>query len=188
MGHRELLAAGVHKIEIRCPADQSLHRKTHQTIQRVTSNIENNFHFNTAISGVMELFNTLSTLAPMDGSEDREVLTPALIHEAVRTILLLLSPMVPHFCAELWQQIGQPCSIDQAQWPGLDLEAAREEELTIVLQVNGKVRSRLLVPADTDDETMKELAMSDRNVQKIINGAPVKKIIVVQKKLVNIVL
>jgi leucyl-tRNA synthetase len=188
MGHRELLAAGVHKIEIRCPADQSLHRKTHQTIQRVTSNIENNFHFNTAISGVMELFNTLSTLAPMDGSEDREVLTPALIHEAVRTILLLLSPMVPHFCAELWQQIGQPCSIDQAQWPELDLEAAREEELTIVLQVNGKVRSRLLVPADTDDETMKELAMSDRNVQKIINGAPVKKIIVVQKKLVNIVL
>ncbi len=188
MGHRELLAASDEKIEIRCPADQSLHRKTHQTIQRVTSNIENNFHFNTAISGVMELFNTLSTLAPMDCSEDREALTPALIHEAVRTILLLLSPMVPHFCAELWQQIGQPCSIDQAQWPELDLEAAREEELTIVLQVNGKVRSRLLVPADTDDETMKELAMSDRNVQKIINGAPVKKIIVVQKKLVNIVL
>ncbi|KAF0188443.1 MAG: leucyl-tRNA [Desulfobulbaceae bacterium] len=188
MGHKELLAASDDKIEIRCAADQALHRKTHQTIQRVTSNIENNFHFNTAISGVMELFNTLNTLAPMDGSGEREALTPALIHEAVRTILLLLSPMVPHFCAELWQQIGQPRSIDQAQWPELDVEAAKEDELTIIIQVNGKVRSRLLVPADMDDETIKEMAMTDRNVQKIINGGPVKKIIVVQKKLVNIVL
>jgi len=188
MGHKELLAASDDKIEIRCAADQALHRKTHQTIQRVTSNIENNFHFNTAISGVMELFNTLNTLAPMDGSGERESLTPALIHEAVRTILLLLSPMVPHFCAELWQQIGQPRSIDHAQWPELDVEAAKEDELTIIIQVNGKVRSRLLVPADMDDETIKEMAMTDRNVQKIINGGPVKKIIVVQKKLVNIVL
>ena len=188
MGHKELLAASDDKIEIRCAADQALHRKTHQTIQRVTSNIENNFHFNTAISGVMELFNTLNTLAPMDGSGERESLTPALIHEAVRTILLLLSPMVPHFCAELWQQIGQPRSIDQAQWPELDVEAAKEDELTIIIQVNGKVRSRLLVPADMDDETIKEMAMTDKNVQKIINGGPVKKIIVVQKKLVNIVL
>jgi leucyl-tRNA synthetase len=187
MGHKELLAASDEKIDIRCAADQTLHRKTHQTIQRVTSNIENNFHFNTAISGVMELFNTLHTLSPMDGSEDREALTPALIHEAVRTILLLLSPMVPHFCAELWQQIGQSCPIDQAQWPELDMEAAKEEELTIVIQVNGKVRSRLLVPADIDDDTIKAMALRDNNVQKIINDGPVKKIIVVQKKLVNIV-
>jgi leucyl-tRNA synthetase len=187
MGHKELLAASDEKIHIRCAADQTLHRKTHQTIQRVTSNIENNFHFNTAISGVMELFNTLYTLSPMDGSKDREALTPALIHEAVRTILLLLSPMVPHFCAELWQQIGQSCPIDQAQWPELDMEAAKEEELTIVIQVNGKVRSRLLVPADIDDDTIKTMALRDNNVQKIINDGPVKKIIVVQKKLVNIV-
>jgi len=187
MGNRELLTKSGENLEIRSAADQTLHRKTHQTIHRVTSNIENNFHFNTAISAIMELFNTLTALSPMDSDETREPVTPALIHEAVRTILLLLSPMVPHFCAELWQQIGQSRSIDQEEWPQLDVEAAREEELTIVLQVNGKVRSRLLVPTDTDDERIKEMALSDSNIRKIIQEKAVKKIIVVQKKLVNIV-
>lgn len=188
MGHRELLAGNDEKLEIGNAADQALHRKTHQTIHRVTSNIENNFHFNTAISAIMELFNTLTALCPMDNDEAREPVTPALIHEAVRTILLLLSPMVPHFCAELWQQIGQSRPIDQEEWPKLDIEAAREEELTIVIQVNGKVRSRLLLPADTDDETIKEMALNDGHIQKVIQAKMVKKIIVVQKKLVNIVI
>lgn len=189
MGHKELLdrtTAG--KIEIRCEADQALHRKTHQTIQKVTLNIESNFHFNTAISGIMELFNTLTTLAPLESDKSRDTVTPALIHEAVQTILLLLSPMVPHFCAELWQQIGQNRPIDQEQWPEMDVEAAREEELTIIIQVNGKVRSRLQVPADITDETLKARALSDGNVLKCIAAQPVKKIIVVQKKLVNIVI
>jgi len=135
----------------------------------------------------MELFNTLTTLSPMDGDETKEPLAPALIREAVQTILLLLSPMVPHFCAELWQQIGQPRPIDQEKWPELDIEAAREEELTVVIQVNGKVRSRLLVPADMDDEKIKEMALNDSHVQKVLQAKTVKKIIVVQKKLVNIV-
>jgi len=189
MGHKELLARTTKKeIEIRCEADQALHRKTHQTIQRVTLNIENNFHFNTAISGIMELFNTLTTLAPLESDKIREPVTPALIHEAVQTILLLLSPMVPHFCAELWQQIGNHRPIDQEQWPKLDIEAAKEEELTLVLQVNGKVRSRLQVPADISDEEIKEKALNDENILKIIADKPVKKIIIVQKKLVNIVI
>ncbi|MBU0665417.1 MAG: leucine--tRNA ligase [Proteobacteria bacterium] len=189
MGHKELLARTTKReIEIRCEADQALHRKTHQTIHRVTLNIENNFHFNTAISGIMELFNTLTTLAPLEIDKSRETVTPGLIHEAVQTILLLLSPMVPHFCAELWQQIGNSRPIDQEQWPELDIEAAKEEELTLVLQVNGKVRSRLLVPADISDEEIKEKALNDENVLKIIAAKPVKKIIIVQKKLVNIVI
>ncbi|MDD3814551.1 MAG: leucine--tRNA ligase [Desulfocapsaceae bacterium] len=189
MGHKELLARTTGgKIEIRCEADQALHRKTHQTIQRVSLNIENNFHFNTAISGIMELFNTLSTLAPLESDKNRETVTPGLIHEAVQTILLLLSPMVPHFCAELWQQLGNLRPIDQEQWPELDIEAAKEEELTLVLQVNGKVRSRLLVPANISDEEIKEKALNDENILKIIADKPVKKIIIVQKKLVNIVI
>jgi len=114
-------------------------------------------------------------------------LTPTLIQEAVQTILLLLSPMVPHFCAELWQQIGSSRPIDQEQWPELDIEAAKEEELTLVVQVNGKVRSRLQVAVDIDDDVIKEMALKDENIQKLIQGKPVKKIIVVQKKLVNIV-
>jgi leucyl-tRNA synthetase len=188
MGNRELLTGSGEKPEIGNAADQALHRKTHQTIHRVTSNIENNFHFNTAISAIMELFNALTALAPMDSDEAREPVAPAFIHEAVRTILLLLSPMVPHFCAELWQQIGQSRPLDREEWPQLDVEAAREEELTIVIQVNGKVRSRLLVPADMDEESIKEMALSDGNIRKIMQEKVVKKIIVVQKKLVNIVI
>jgi leucyl-tRNA synthetase len=188
MGYKELLSHTDGKIEIRSEADQTLHRKTHQTIQRVTLNIESNFHFNTAISGVMELFNTLSSLSPLEEDKQQNSLTPALIQEAVQTILLLLSPMVPHFCAELWQQIGSSRPIDQEQWPVLDIEAAREEEITLVIQVNGKVRSRLQVSVDIDDQVIKEMAIKDENIQKIIDGKPVKKIIVVQKKLVNIVL
>jgi leucyl-tRNA synthetase len=189
LGHKELLAltAGG-KIEIRSEADQTLHRKTHQTIQRVTLNIENNFHFNTAISGIMELFNTLTTLAPLESDKSRDTVTPGLIHEAVQTIILLLSPMVPHFSAELWQQIGNSRPIDQEQWPEMDIEAVKEEELTIIIQVNGKVRSRLQVPADINDEALKAMALSDGNVLKCIAAQPVKKIIVVQKKLVNIVI
>lgn len=187
MGHKEFLARTDRKVEIRCEGDQALHRKTHQTIHRVTLNIENNFHFNTAISGIMELFNTLTTLAPMEGDRPQNKLTPTVVHEAVQAIILLLSPMVPHFCAELWQQLGNVNPIDQEPWPTFDIEAAKEEELTVVVQVNGKVRSRLQVPADIDDEAIKEMALNDRNVQKIILGGPVKKIIIVQKKLVNIV-
>ncbi|MBW6519873.1 MAG: leucine--tRNA ligase [Desulfoarculaceae bacterium] len=188
MGHQKLLSLTDGKIEIRCEGDQALHRKTHQTIQRVTLNIESNFHFNTAISGVMELFNTLTTLAPLEEDKRLDKLTPALIQEAVQTILLLLSPMVPHFCAELWQQIGSARPLAQEQWPELDSEAAREEEITLVIQVNGKVRSRLQVSVDIDDEVIKEMAIMDENIQKILLGKPVKKIIVVQKKLVNIVI
>ena len=188
MGNKELLTRSDGKVELHSEADQALHRKTHQTIQRVTLNIENNFHFNTAISGIMELFNTLTTLAPMEGDRPQNKLTTTVVHEAVQAILLLLSPMVPHFCAELWQQLGNTHPLDQEQWPAFDIEAAKEEELTVVVQVNGKVRSRLQVPADMADEAIKEMALNDRNVQKIILTQAVKKIIIVQKKLVNIVL
>ncbi len=163
---------------------RNLHRKTHQTIRRVTENIENNFHFNTAISGVMELFNTLSSLT---GEEAVEPVDSALIHEACETILLLLSPMVPHFTAELWQQMGKQTTIDQESWPEFDEEAARDDEVTVVLQVNGKVRSRILVPADQSEETIREMALIDTNVQKFIDGKTVRKIIVIKNKLVNIV-
>lgn len=187
MGNRDLLRECDERVEIRNAADRTLHRRTHQTIDRVTSNIENNFHFNTAISAIMELFNTLSALAPMDGDAPEEPLTPSVIHEAVRTMLLLLSPMVPHFSAELWEQMGESGFPDQQPWPELDADAAREEELTVVVQVNGKVRSRLLVPADMEDEAIKERALNDANIRKFIQEKTIKKVIVVQKRLVNIV-
>lgn len=165
-------------------SERELHRKTHQTIKRVTGNIEQNFHFNTAISGIMELFNTMTTLT---GEQAREEMHQAVVAEAVDSLLLLLSPMVPHFCSELWAMLHSGNSLDQEQWPQWDPEAAKEEELTIVIQVNGKVRSRVQVPADIDDDQLKQLALDDENARKFIADKPIKKAIVVQKKLVNIV-
>lgn len=159
-----------------------LHRKTHQTIKRVTENIELNFHFNTAISAMMELFNVLSTsVGETDSAE------PQAVREAISVLLLLLSPMVPHFAAEMWQQTGNQKSIEMQPWPQFDSEAAKEDLLTIVVQVNGKVRSRLEVPADTTDEVLVELALADSNTLKFVDGKPIRKTIVIKKKLVNIV-
>ena len=162
-----------------------LNRKIHQTIKRVTENIEHNFHFNTAISSMMELFNVLSAST---GKNQKTGADPVVIQEAVTTLLILLSPMVPHFTAEMWEIAGNNGSVEEQPWPQYDSEAAKEEMLTIVIQVMGKVRSRLQVPADTSDEALIEKALSDENTVKFIAGKPVKKTIVVKKKLVNIVI
>jgi len=167
-------------------SERELHRKTHQTIKKVTNNIEHNFHFNTAISAVMELFNTLSSLS---GNNKKEDISSPVISEAVDSILVLLSPMVPHFCSELWATShGNYDSIENIPWPAWDEEAAREDELTIVIQVRGKVRSRLQVPADIDDAALEEMALKDENALKFIANQTIKKVIVVKKKLVNIVI
>lgn len=161
-----------------------LHRKTHQTIKRVTENIEQNFHFNTAISAMMELFNVLSASV---GEHDQPTAEPQVIRQSISVLLLLLSPMVPHFAAEMWEKIGNKDSIETESWPEFDAEAAKEDLLTIVIQVNGKVRSRLEVPADVDDDFLIEKALADDNTLKFIDGKSIKKTIVVKKKLVNIV-
>jgi len=163
---------------------RELHRKTHQTIKRVTESIEQNFHFNTAISGMMELFNVLSSAV---SEQNRNVTEPPVVKEAVSTLLLLLSPMVPHFTAEMWGKIGMISAIEDEKWPDFDPKAAKEDLLTIVIQVNGKVRSKLEVGADITDEELKELALTDEKTIKFIDSKPVRKTIVVQKKLVNIV-
>ena len=167
-------------------SERELHRKTHQTIKKVTNDIEHNFHFNTAISAVMELFNTLSSLS---GSNKKENISSPVMSEAIDSILVLLSPMVPHFCSELWATSHEGYdSIENIPWPTWDEEAAKEDELTIVIQVRGKVRSRLQVPANIDDAALEEMALKDENVLKFIGTQTIKKVIVVKKKLVNIVI
>ena len=185
--HRQDIAAGG-KIqnETLNSAERELHRKTHQTIKKVTNNIEQNFHFNTAISAVMELFNTLSSLSS-NTKKKKEDLGSSVICEAVDSILVLLCPMVPHFCAELWSTIHRESTIDQEHWPKWDEDAAKEDKLTIVIQVRGKVRSKLQVPADIDDASLEKMALNDEKALKFIDGKTIKKVIVVQKKLVNIV-
>jgi len=163
---------------------RSLHRKTHQTIRKVTHDLENDFHFNTAISAVMELVNLMLSLVSEEAEHDIE---PATIKEAVDATLLLLSPMTPHFCSELWETTGHETLLENHSWPTFNPDSAKDEEIVVVLQVNGKMRSRLCVSPDISDDELKELALGDDKVQKFVSSKPIRKVIVVPKKLVNVV-
>ena len=162
---------------------RELYRKTHQTIQRVSRDIEDRFHFNTAISAVMELFNTMSALDKQQGHDDQA----AVIRFAMESLTLLLSPIVPHFAEELWEALGHRSSVFVAPWPQYRMDALGEDELLIVVQVNGKLRSRFQVTTDTDEKTIKERALTDKRILKFIDGKAIRKVIVVKGKLVNIV-
>ncbi len=180
----DLTAADLTSFESTLDDDTMLQRKLHQTIKKVSYDIEDDFHFNTAISAVMELFNTLSSKIPSAGKPGASIET---VTKTIRNMLLLLYPMVPHFSSELWQLMNFEDTPEQQSWPEYDEEKSREEEITIVLQVNGKVRSRLQVGADTDETILQEKALADDKVIRFIEGKTIKKVIVVKKKLVNIV-
>ena len=164
-------------------AEKELYRKIHQTIYRVTRDIEDRFHFNTAISAVMELVNLMSATRQEDANED----TLAVMRLAMNTVILLLSPIVPHFTDELWSRLGNTSPVLQEPWPVFSKSALEKDELLIVVQVNGKLRSKFTVPADTEKDVLKEKALGDERVQKFIDDKPVRKVIVVKGKLVNIV-
>jgi leucyl-tRNA synthetase len=134
---------------------------------------------------MMELVNVLSSSVAEDNKQEVE---PAVIREAISVLLILLSPMVPHFTAEMWQIIGNIDSVEEQPWPQIDGEAVKEDLITMVIQVNGKVRSRLQVAPDITEESLIELAHGDKNTNKFIADKPIKKTIVIQKKLVNIVI
>jgi len=163
---------------------REVYRKTHQTIYKVTKDIEDRFHFNTAISAVMELFNTLSGV---DMQKSRSQLLPVM-RSAFESVTLLLSPIVPHFAEELWEALGNESSILLAPWPQYHADALETDELLIVVQVNGKLRSRFQVAADADEQTIREMALNDERIKNFIGGRQIRKVIVVKKKLVNIVL
>jgi leucyl-tRNA synthetase len=157
-------------------------KKTHETIKKVTKDIEDRFHFNTAISAIMELVNTLYGV-DLDQSPPKV----AVMRLAMESVTLLLSPIVPHFAEELWNTLGFETSILLAPWPSYREDALAKDELLIVVQVNGKLRSRFNVDVDTDGDTIRKMALSDERVRKFIDGKPVKKVVVVKEKLVNIV-
>jgi len=159
---------------------QHLHRKTHQTIRKVTEDIERT-HFNTAISAIMELTNTVYGILPPDPT------TFGAFQEAVRTILILLSPFVPHVTEELWHRMGETTYLLNETWPGYDPDAAREEEITIVIQINGKLRDRLSVSAETGEEEIRKIALEREKVRKYLEGKSIRKMIYIPRKLLNIV-
>jgi len=162
---------------------RELYKKTHQTISKVTSDIEERFHFNTAISAVMELVNMMYTIEITEYVPEKA----GVIRFAIETVTLLLSPIVPHFAEELWEVLGHNTSVLLSPWPVYREDALTEDDLLVVVQVNGKLRSKFNIGPDADDDAIKERAMLDANVGKFIQGRQVKKVIVVKKKLVNIV-
>jgi leucyl-tRNA synthetase len=164
---------------------RALRRKTHATIKKVTEDIENRFHFNTAISAVMELVNLLYQVEEKRKEADPSTVTA--MREAVETVVVLLSPFVPHVCEELWETLGHSGSVADVPWPRYDEETIREEEVLLVIQVNGKLRGRITVRAGAPDEEIKEAVFHNQRIQEILQGLEVKNFILVPNKLVNLV-
>jgi leucyl-tRNA synthetase len=163
-------------------AERELHRKTHRTIKKVTGDIEDRFHFNTAISAVMELVNEVGKYLGNDEGKDWSVL-----REAVESTVVLLSPVVPHITEELWHMLGREESLLNVRWPSYSDTALEVESRLVVLQVNGKVRDRIEVPAGFSKKEIEAEALKSQRVQNFVAGKPIKKVIVVQNKLVNVV-
>ena len=164
-------------------ADQkALRRDVHKTIAKVSDDIGRRQTFNTAIAAVMELMNKL-TRAPLESEQDRAVMA-----EALSAVVRMLYPITPHICFKLWKALGNESTIDHAEWVKADEAAMVEDEKLIVVQVNGKVRGKVTVAADADEETVKTVAFADENVKKFTDNTQIVKVIYVPGKLLNVVL
>jgi leucyl-tRNA synthetase len=160
-----------------------LYRKTHLTIKKVTEDIEREFHFNTAIAALMEMVNEMNEYSANGVVAEKLPIMRA----AVDALTLLIAPFAPHFAEELWESLHHTGSIANADWPQYDPEAIVAAEVTVVVQVNGKVRSRLTFPAGTPDKDIETAVLADPKVNEFTAGKQPKKVIIVQGKLVNIV-
>ncbi|MDE1177228.1 MAG: leucine--tRNA ligase [Edaphobacter sp.] len=168
----------------RTQTDQKLLRKLHQTIAKVTQDFGGRWHFNTSIAAIMTLINEIvATEAAMDAGE----VSPAAVAEIFRNLVLLLAPFAPFFAAEMWEQMGGEGVVFRAAWPVADEDLARENEIEIPVQVNGKLVNVVKVAAGSNDDAVKAAASSDEKVKARIEGKTVVKVIVVPNKLVNLV-
>ncbi len=168
------------------PHLKDIYRKIHLTIKKVTEDIEDRFHFNTAISAIMELFNKINQL--INDEKELNETDWSVIKEAVETMVILLNPVVPHISEELWSELGYKNSLVEFSWPQYGEEFLEKETRIIVIQVNGKVRSRIEVPASLSEKEIEAMALSNEKIRKFIGERTIKKVIVVQSKLVNIVI
>ena len=187
MGHREQLA-GVAADSSRVPsADglKELRRRIHWTIKKVTDDIEQRFHFNTAIAAIMELHNTVSAVSGDDLQQEGGA---ALVKAALETEIVLLAPFVPHVTSELWERLGHDENLAEVAWPEYDEAALVQENRLIVVQVNGKLRGKVSVPADAEAEHIETTAMADPRVASFIDGRLIRRVVQVPGRLVNIVL
>jgi leucyl-tRNA synthetase len=164
------------------PKEKTLVRKTHQTLKRVTNDFESRWHFNTSIALTMELVNELQSQEPLDVD-----LSPVILKRILSVLVLMLSPMTPHIAEELWGMLGYSGGIGRAKWPRFREDLTREEQFEMVIQINGRVRGKILAEDGMSDDEIKERALNDPRISVLLAGREVVKIIVVPKKLVNIV-
>ncbi|WAJ70616.1 leucine--tRNA ligase [Catenovulum adriaticum] len=160
---------------------KTLRRELHKTIKKVTDDIGRRQTFNTAIAAIMEFMNKLAKFKAKTAQDN------ALVREALNSIVLLLTPITPHICHQLWQELGNEGAIETSPWPQVDESALVEDEKLIVVQVNGKLRAKFSVPADASKEDVEAKAMTDEDVTRFIDGKTVRKVIYVPGKLLNIV-
>jgi leucyl-tRNA synthetase len=179
-------------------AERALRRKTHETIRRVTVDIEDRMHLNTAVSSLMELVNDLYAFSdttpkgaptrgepPVGPIERRQ--TIAVLAEALNALVVMISPFAPHTAEELWRMLDHPGGLAKAAWPTFDLEVAKAEEVVVPVQINGKVRARLTVPAGLSDDELRERALADAGVKSHTNGRLIQKVVVAKGQLVSLV-
>ena len=161
-------------------AERTLRRQVHETIKKVSDDIGRRYTFNTAIAAMMELLNALSRIE--DSPQSR-----AVVQEGLETVVLMLSPIVPHITQTLWKALGHSGSIMESAWPQVDKSALTRDEIEMVVQVNGKLRGHITISAAADKQTIEKTALNEPKVQRFITGKTIKKVIVVPKKLVNVV-
>jgi leucyl-tRNA synthetase len=162
-------------------AGRDLRRQVHETLAKVTTDIGRRRTFNTAIAAVMELMNAVARY------EDRSPQGRAVVQEALEIVVLALSPVVPHACHTLWRELGHSTAIVDERWPRVDEGALARETIEVVVQVNGKLRGRVTVASDADEGAVREAALADANVQRFMEGKPVRKFVYVPGKLANVV-
>lgn len=184
--HRDLLiAAQTLKSDLNAmeEPERNLYRKMHESIQRITRDMEGAFHFNTAIAQIMELMNALDGLSVTAESSEN---CRAVFRETVENVLILISPFAPHIAEELWAELGHKNGILKAAWPAVNEQALARDEIDLVIQVNGKLRGKITIPADADSKTVEKAALESPAVVRWIEGMTVRKVIIVPGKLVNI--
>jgi leucyl-tRNA synthetase len=159
-------------------------RKLHQTSAKITLDFEGRWHFNTCVAAIMEFVNELQAA---DAQLAAGEIPAPVVHELLRTLLLLLAPFAPYIAAELWSELGEEGAVLRAPWPASNAEVAKEDQLEIPVQINGKLVAVVRVAADADSETIKAAALADEKVRSRIAGKSVVKVIVVPRKAVNLV-
>jgi leucyl-tRNA synthetase len=173
-------------VNVEAPTGLSLKllRKLHQTIAKITLDFEGRWHFNTCVAAIMELVNELQGA---DAALTAGEVPPAVLHELLRSLVLLLAPFAPFLAAELWQELGETGNILRAPWPVSDAELAKEDEIAVPVQINGKLVVVVKMAAGADAKTIETMALADEKVQSRTAGKTVVKVIVVPGKLVNLV-